>query len=231
MIRSGRPEKRGFGRPRLRGPFGTLVGGSVWGPRRDEQFMMFYKSFRCATVAKTKKKTARLSQRMTNVRRALFKRSSNVRRMSRQVCRTFVERCSNVRRTSREVRRTFVERCSNVHRTLFEPSSNVRERSFEVFVSSDELLANAGMSACVYIYIYVYICVCVCICTYIHTIHGGRAWSFRLTSATIFNVHTFETDCAFLFPTIFPALVNSVREEKFGNRFVVKAFHENAEAQ
>ena len=33
--------------------------------------------------------------------------------------------------------------------------------------------------------------------------------------------HTFEIDCPFLIPTIFPALPNSVREEQFGIRFFV----------
>ena len=43
--------------------------------------------------------------------------------------------------------------------------------------------------------------------------------------------HTFASDCPFLFPTIFLALPNSVREEKFGNTFVVPDFREHVETQ
>ena len=43
--------------------------------------------------------------------------------------------------------------------------------------------------------------------------------------------HTFAIDCLFLFPTIFLALPNSVREEKFGNRFVVRDVREYVETQ
>ena len=43
--------------------------------------------------------------------------------------------------------------------------------------------------------------------------------------------HTFAADCQFLFPTIFPALPNSVREEKFGNRFVMRQNQEHADTQ
>ena len=43
--------------------------------------------------------------------------------------------------------------------------------------------------------------------------------------------HTLAIDCQFLFPTIFLALPNSVREEKFGNTFVVPDFREHVETQ
>ena len=46
-----------------------------------------------------------------------------------------------------------------------------------------------------------------------------------------FVEHTFAIDCPFLFPTIFLALPNSMREEKFGNRFVVTDFWEHVETQ
>ena len=47
----------------------------------------------------------------------------------------------------------------------------------------------------------------------------------------LFIDYTFAAVCQFLFPTIFPALPNSVREEKFGNMFVVKDFRGRVETQ
>ena len=43
--------------------------------------------------------------------------------------------------------------------------------------------------------------------------------------------HTFAVGCPLLFPTIFLALPNSVREEQFGNRFVVPDIREQVATQ
>ena len=169
MIRSGCPEKRGFGRPRLRGPFGTLVGGSVWGPRRDEQFMMFYKSFRCATVAKTKKKW----RGSRNAWRTFVERCSNVRRTFVECLDKFVERSSNVVRTFVERLVKFDERSSNVVRTFIERCSSLRRTFANVHSRSSYRRTNFWQTpAWVLVYIYIYVYICVCVHMYIYTYHS-----------------------------------------------------------